>query len=464
MIFRKTVLLSLIALLRITLPPITVVAMLHLTADIFNIGFGPVMTGASAIAFALTMVLLHNPASATSFLSAPWQLVVLSTISRWAIVFAILLAIGYITKLSAYFPRRVILTWATLTPALLVPLMLVLNEALRRVICDPANTRRAVLVGYNPSSLALAQRVAGNADIGIKLLGFFDDRAPIRLGLDAAVRPLGRHADVAAYVKKHDVQVVFLALPIRHAQRFVDLIDGLSDTTASIYYVPDIFAFDLIQSQPRDVLGIPVVAMCETPLAGYSAVMKRVMDIAISANLLLVLAPLMLILAAAIKLTSPGPVIFKQRRYGLDGEEFMVYKFRTMKVMEDGPQVMQATQGDPRITRIGAFLRRNSLDELPQLFNVLQGRMSLVGPRPHAVAHNEQYRKLIRGYMLRHKVLPGITGLAQVNGCRGETSRLEDMQARVRYDLDYLKRWTPVLDLKILVLTAFRAFSDEKAY
>jgi putative colanic acid biosynthesis UDP-glucose lipid carrier transferase len=464
MVFRKTFLLSLIALARALLPPTAVVAMLRLTADIFNIGFGDVMTGASVVAFALTLVLLQPPQSATSFMSVPPPLVVFNTITRWAIVFAILLTLGYVTKLSAYFPRRVILTWAMLTPALLVPIMLLLNEALRRVLCDPSNSRRAVFVGCNASSLALAQRVSTSADVGIKLMGFFDDRTPERLGLERGTGLLGRHADVAGYVKKNDVQVVFISLPIRHAQRFIDLLDGLSDTTASIYYVPDIFAFDLIQSHPRDVLGIPVVAMCETPLSGYSAVMKRVMDIVISAGLLLVMAPLLLALAAIIKLNSRGPAIFKQRRYGLDGQEFLVYKFRTMKVMEDGEAVMQATQGDHRITRLGGFLRRNSLDELPQLINVLQGRMSLVGPRPHAVAHNEQYRKLIRGYMLRHKVLPGITGLAQVNGCRGETSKLEDMQARIRYDLDYLKRWSPVLDLKILALTAFRAFGDEKAY
>jgi putative colanic acid biosysnthesis UDP-glucose lipid carrier transferase len=464
MIFRRTFLLSLIALLKAVLPPVVVVAMLYLTADIFSIGFGPVMTGAGVIAFALSLVLLQPPPSATSFMSVPPPLVVLNTVTRWAIVFAILLTIAYVAKFSAYFPRRLILTWAVLTPTLLVPIMLLLNEALRRVICDPANSRRAVFVGCNASSLALARRVTASADVGVTLLGFFDDRTPQRLGLESGIGLLGRHSDVANYVKKNDVQVVFISLPIRHAQRFIDLLDGLSDTTASIYYVPDIFAFELIQSHPRDVLGIPVVAMCETPLFGYSAVVKRVMDICISAGLLLAMAPLFAALAIVIRLNSPGPAIFKQRRYGLDGQEFLVYKFRTMKVMEDGPAVMQATQGDHRVTRLGAFLRKNSLDELPQLINVLQGRMSLVGPRPHAVAHNEQYRKLIRGYMLRHKVLPGITGLAQVNGCRGETSKLEDMQARIRYDLDYLKRWSPVLDLKILILTAFRAFGDDKAY
>jgi putative colanic acid biosynthesis UDP-glucose lipid carrier transferase len=173
---------------------------------------------------------------------------------------------------------------------------------------------------------------------------------------------------------------------------------------------------------------------------------------------------MLLAIALAIKLTSAGPIVFRQRRYGLDGHQIMVYKFRTMTVTEDGGQIVQATRQDRRVTPIGRFLRRYSLDELPQLVNVLQGRMSLVGPRPHAVAHNEEYRKLIKGYMLRHKVLPGITGLAQINGCRGETSTLEDMRARVTYDLDYLRRWTPLLDLKILLLTIPRLFIDKRAY
>ena len=174
--------------------------------------------------------------------------------------------------------------------------------------------------------------------------------------------------------------------------------------------------------------------------------------------------PLFVLVAALVKFSSPGPVIFKQRRYGLDGREIQVYKFRTMRVTEDGAKIRQASKSDARITRIGSILRRSSLDELPQLINVLQGRMSLVGPRPHAVAHNEEYRKLIKGYMVRHKVLPGITGLAQVNGCRGETTELKDMEARVNYDLDYLRYWTPMLDIKILLLTIFKVFRDEKAY
>jgi putative colanic acid biosynthesis UDP-glucose lipid carrier transferase len=220
----------------------------------------------------------------------------------------------------------------------------------------------------------------------------------------------------------------------------------------------------LIQARSVEIEGVPVIALCESPFRGGRAFPKRATDIVFSSLLLVCVLPLMLVIAAAIKLTSPGPAMFKQRRYGLDGEEIMVHKFRTMTVTENGRRIKQATRDDPRVTAVGRFLRRTSLDELPQLLNVLSGSMSLVGPRPHAVAHNEQYRRLISGYMMRHKVAPGITGLAQVNGCRGETATLEDMKRRVAYDLEYLRNWSWLLDVKILVKTVGLLFRDERAY
>ncbi|MGH8322599.1 MAG: exopolysaccharide biosynthesis polyprenyl glycosylphosphotransferase, partial [Steroidobacteraceae bacterium] len=213
-----------------------------------------------------------------------------------------------------------------------------------------------------------------------------------------------------------------------------------------------------------EIQGIPVIAMCETPFSGFRGVAKRLTDILIAGSALVFAAPCMLLIALLIRWTSPGPTLFKQRRYGLDGREILVYKFRTMTVIEDGARIVQAHRDDSRITPLGRFLRRYSLDELPQLINVLQGSMSLVGPRPHAVAHNELYRKLINGYMIRHKVLPGITGLAQVNGLRGETQDVRQMEARVQYDLEYLRNWSVFLDLKILAKTAVMVLVDDKAY
>jgi putative colanic acid biosynthesis UDP-glucose lipid carrier transferase len=229
----------------------------------------------------------------------------------------------------------------------------------------------------------------------------------------------------------------------------------LCDTTASIYFVPDIFITDMIQGYVDFVQGMPVVAVHGTPFTGLNGLIKRVGDIVFSLLILAVLSPLLLIIALGVKLSSPGPVIFRQRRYGLDGKEIIVYKFRTMTVTEDGAVIRQATRRDERVTPLGAFLRRTWLDEFPQFVNVLQGRMSVIGPRPHAVAHNEMYRKLIKRYMLRHKVKPGISGWAQVNGLRGETETVEKMKARIEFDLDYVRNWSLQLDFWILAKTVW---------
>jgi putative colanic acid biosynthesis UDP-glucose lipid carrier transferase len=246
--------------------------------------------------------------------------------------------------------------------------------------------------------------------------------------------------------------------------RILKLLEDLRDTTASIYFVPDIFVSDLIQARVDSIGGLPVVAVCETPFHGFNGAIKRLSDVVFALCILLVISPLLLAIAIGVKRSSPGPILFKQRRYGLDGRKIVVYKFRTMTVAEDGDVVRQATRNDSRITRFGALLRRTSLDELPQFINVLQGRMSIVGPRPHAVAHNEMYRKLIRGYMIRHKVKPGITGLAQVLGWRGETETVEKMKGRIEADLTYLRNWSLLLDLQIVLKTVVVVLSKQNAY
>jgi putative colanic acid biosynthesis UDP-glucose lipid carrier transferase len=339
-----------------------------------------------------------------------------------------------------------------------------MNEIIRRFMMAPGNVRLAVVAGYNEVSVVLSERILADPTLGLRIEGYFDDRSADRLKLPAGRAVLGGLSDLATYVNTHKIDVIFIALPMRQVQRVVDLLDELRDTTSSIYFVPDIFVMDLIQSRTADISGVPVIAMCETPFQGLPGMAKRIMDVVFSAIGLLLLSPLLFAVTLLIKLDSKGPVIFRQRRYGLDGEIIDVHKFRSMTVTEDGPQIQQATQNDKRVTRVGRFLRRHSIDELPQLVDVLQGRMSLVGPRPHAVAHNEEYRGLIKGYMVRHKVLPGITGLAQVNGCRGETSKLEDMKARIEYDLEYLRRWSPWLDIRILFQTVFQLIGHRKAY
>jgi putative colanic acid biosynthesis UDP-glucose lipid carrier transferase len=275
---------------------------------------------------------------------------------------------------------------------------------------------------------------------------------------------LGDLDDIAEHVVKGGTDIVYLALSMRHEERMRQIASQLADSVVSVYVAPDLFVFDLVQALWSNLDGIPLVSIFESPFLGVTGWLKRAEDLVISAGVLLVAAAPMLAIAAIIKLTSRGPVFFVQRRYGIDGRPIRVWKFRSMTVCEDGPDIPQACRDDPRVTPFGRFLRRTSLDELPQFINVLQGRMSVVGPRPHAVAHNEQYRRLIQGYMRRHKVKPGITGLAQVNGWRGETDTLEKMENRVKHDLEYLRTWSLMLDLKIIVQTVFNGAWRTGAY
>jgi putative colanic acid biosynthesis UDP-glucose lipid carrier transferase len=461
---KQSFLIALLAGAQAVVPAIVAIMSLYGTIILLGDSFDP-SSAAIVIVAVLCLVLVQPPREVTSQITSARLSAVIDVIFRWLLILAVLLAIGYVTKspLQAY-PRRVFLTWAAVTPLALILATLGMQEVMRRFLINAFDSRSAVVAGYNSSSLELARRLRSNPGMRLEVTGFFDDRSSDRLGMEADAKLVGSLSDLGTYVKEHRTDVIFIALPIRHLKRVMNLLDDLRDTTASIYYVPDIFVFDLIQARSGEIHGIPVVAMCETPFYGYRGVAKRLTDIGFSLLILLLLLPLLAAVAISVKMSSPGPIIFKQRRYGLDGREIGVYKFRTMRVTEDGAQIRQASRSDSRVTRIGAILRRTSLDELPQLINVLQGRMSLVGPRPHAVAHNEEYRKLIKGYMVRHKVLPGITGLAQVNGCRGETTELKDMEARVNFDLDYLRHWSPMLDIKIILLTVVKVFRDDKAY
>ena len=444
-------------------PPLVAGASLYPLARFFDVEYDNAFLVLSILVTALAVALLPTRNVTLQLLAGRLPLVV-GVITRWAMLLGILLALAYLTKISAEFSRRVVVAWALLTPMLLIAVTLALQQLARRLLAEPAHSRRAVFVGCNETSVCLAARLARHCELGLSVAGFFDDRNCERLGTDSKLRLLGRFDEVVEYVKARGIDVIFVAMPLRHDSRVLRLLDGLGDTTASVYYVPDVLTFDLIQARTSEILGVPVVAMCETPFYGYRGVVKRLMDVCIAAAMLILAAPLMIGIAIAIKCTTRGSVLFKQRRYGLDGREFSVYKFRTMTVSENGAHFRQATRNDNRVTPLGRILRRYSLDELPQLINVLQGRMSLVGPRPHAVAQNEECRKQIKRYMVRHKVLPGITGLAQVSGCRGETAVLKEMEARVSLDLEYLRNWSPLLDLQILLLTAYEVIRGHKAY
>jgi putative colanic acid biosynthesis UDP-glucose lipid carrier transferase len=264
--------------------------------------------------------------------------------------------------------------------------------------------------------------------------------------------------------RRGSIDIVYITFPMRAEERIRDVLVKLADTTASVYIVPDFFVFELLHARWTNINGLPAVSVFENPLYGIDGLAKRSVDLLLGTLGLAAAALPMLVIAAAVKLTSPGPVFFRQRRYGLDGREIQVWKFRSMICCDNGAAVQQATSDDDRVTRVGRLLRRTSLDELPQLFNVLEGSMSLVGPRPHANAHNELYRSLIDGYMLRHKVKPGITGLAQVNGYRGETETLEKMEQRVACDHQYIRDWSLWMDLKILAKTLGVVCSQRNAY
>ncbi len=387
----------------------------------------------------------------------------------WMLVVGLLLTLGWATRTIGYFDERLLVSWIAFTPVVMFAAHMLVPIVLPKLLAAEGVQRVAVVAGAGSLGRKLAEQVRGTPYLGIRVAGFFEDRSADRVeameGAMEGEKVLGSLDQLADYVKGNKVDIIYLTLPMASQPRILKLLEELHDTTASVYFTPDIFLFDLIQARMDTIGGIPVLAVCETPFHGVNGLIKRGSDIVLSLLILALILPVLAALAIGVKMSSPGPILFRQRRYGLDGKEILVYKFRSMKVTEDGPVVTQATKGDARVTRFGAFIRRTSLDELPQFVNVLQGRMSIVGPRPHAVAHNEMYRKLIRSYMIRHKVRPGITGWAQVNGLRGETETVDKMKARIEYDLDYLRHWSLKLDLKIIWRTIFVVFKrPDSAY
>lgn len=387
-----------------------------------------------------------------------WKKSILDTL----VLAGVLTFFAYAGNCADFFPKNVIYAWFICLPFAQFGMQMLMRHLIPGVLVLSNTESRAVICGHNDIGFQLARVFDENRYLGIKLIGFFDDRRhAAKVG---GFTLLGKLEGLADYVKSNNIDRVYVALPMASEPRILSLLDDLKDTTASIYFVPDIFVTDLIQGRAVSLGGMPVVAVCDTPFGGINGIVKRIEDIVLSSLILALISPVLLAVALGVKLSSPGPVIFRQRRYGLNGKEILVYKFRSMTVTEDGPNVPQATRNDVRITRFGAFIRRTSLDELPQFINVLQGRMSIVGPRPHAVAHNELYRTLIKGYMVRHKVKPGITGLAQVSGYRGETDTVEKMENRIASDLEYLRNWSLSLDIWIIIRTILLVVRDKSAY
>ncbi|MCU0763182.1 MAG: undecaprenyl-phosphate glucose phosphotransferase [Hydrogenophaga sp.] len=403
----------------------------------------------------------------------------LTLFKAWTLVFAFLLAVGFAVKQTDFF-SRVVLGQLYLTG---YGVQLLLHFSFRqiqlRVMSRAVQPENVLIVGTGRLAKYLQDKVSNNPWLGQRVVGCItlptaDDVAhenvPSRLYdtsdfaklKDAHV--VGEFDDMMALIDRFEVRTVYFAIPLSQSSLIEDMYFRLLDKHVAVHWVPDIFSMLLVNHSVREIAGLPVLTLSETPLTGTRLLVKAAEDFVLSAFILLLVSPLMLLIALAVKLDSPGPVFFKQARNGWSGKTFSIWKFRSMYVHQpEAGQVKQATRNDPRVTRVGAFLRRTSLDELPQLLNVLGGSMSLVGPRPHAVQHDAEYSKRIDSYFARHNIKPGITGLAQVRGLRGETSTVEQMQQRVEADIEYINNWSLWLDFTILLRTV-GALTGRNAY
>jgi putative colanic acid biosynthesis UDP-glucose lipid carrier transferase len=444
-----------------------IVAALYISVTAYKIPFEreyflPCIFGATLFGiFAESNELYHGWRGAPMFDEA------IRILFSWFAALTFLISGVYLYQPEYNYSLQVIELWIPLAP-----ISIILTHTIRRAFLSKLrkhgfNTRTYAILGANHLGHRLSTALSEMPWLGYHFIGYYDDRAEFserRLGHGQIGAVTGSFQDLLEISKNGGIDHVYITLPLRAEQRISNLIQQLADSTVSVNIVPDFFTFNLIQSKWSNVQGIPVVSVFDTPFNAMDGLAKRIEDLILCLLILPLIAIPMLAIAIAIKVSSPGPIIFRQQRYGVKGEKIEVWKFRSMTVCENDSNVKQATQGDSRITPLGAFLRRTSLDELPQFLNVLQGSMSVVGPRPHAVAHNEYYRKQIQGYMLRHKVKPGITGQAQINGCRGETDTLDKMEARIHHDLEYIKQWSLWLDIKIVFLTVFKGFISKQAY
>ncbi|WP_439862023.1 undecaprenyl-phosphate glucose phosphotransferase [Pseudomonas sp. MBLB4136] len=379
-------------------------------------------------------------------------------LAGWLVLLAGLTVAAFVTKTSASFSREVILTWAVLGFALQAGLYLPLHFCARSYQRQLQRERTSLIIGTGDLAHNLADKLARQQCEPLAGLVAADDG----LHQQGDYPILGNLAHLRDLIATHRIRRLYIALPLSEAEQVEGLYIDLLDAQVDVVWIPDLRSLTLLNHSVSEIDGLPAINLNESPLTAYptAALTKAALDRGVALLAILALSPLLLATALAVKLSSPGPVLFKQKRHGWNGKIIKVWKFRSMRVHADA-QVKQASRQDPRITRVGRFIRRTSIDELPQLFNVLQGRMSLVGPRPHAVAHNDYYTGKIDAYMARHRIKPGITGLAQISGCRGETETLDKMAKRVELDLAYINNWSVWLDIKILIKTPFTLLSKD---
>lgn len=387
----------------------------------------------------------------------------------WLYSLIILVFLGYLLQQLQYFRPQIIFTWLIATPISLCVWHVFARKVSHFLRIRNFNSRSVAILGYSELSKRLANTVNNATWMGLHFCGYYDDRIcsdGSRLTKDDLEDEFfkGNLDDLVKMARLGDIDIIYITFPIFAEKRIQEIIRAFCDTTANVYLAHDFDSYNILSGR-WDMLGeVPILSIHESPFHGVNDWTKRIEDILICIPILMLISIPCLIVAISIKLESPGPVIFKQRRYGLNGKEFSIWKFRSMKHIENETNVPQATKDDPRITKVGRFIRKSSIDELPQFLNVLSGKMSIIGPRPHAVVHNTKYRKIVDRYMLRHTVKPGITGWAQVNGFRGETQTTDKMKKRVEFDLFYIRNWSLLFDLKILFMTFKACIFNKNVY
>ncbi len=384
----------------------------------------------------------------------------------WFLTWVVMIILGFLFKRSAEFSRVVTFGWALATIVVLIGYRVLIRLFLRYYWQNGSSSiRRIAIVGAGKIGRHLAWVLQNNRYLGYKIVGFYDDNARLWGSRIDGIEIIGNTDQVCSDAMERRFDEIYLCFSLESEKNIIALLNRLADSTVLVKYIPDYFAFDLLHSQWSDLKGIPVVSVYDTPMtSGLARFVKRTEDVVLTVLILLFLWPLMAVIACGVKLSSSGPVFFRQERVGWNGQHFTILKFRSMVVHDEQGEVRQASSDDDRITPLGRLLRRTSLDELPQLINVLRGDMSLVGPRPHAVAHHEYYAPLIDKYMQRHLIKPGLTGYAQISGFRGETRDLEAMARRIEMDRYYINHWSIWLDLKIILISAIRGWMDKNAY
>lgn len=375
--------------------------------------------------------------------------------------FIVITLLAFLTKNTDFVSRKLVFFWGGIYFSISIVWRYIFHWFLKELRKKGRNSRTFAIIGGTEAGIKLKDHIAEHPELGLEFLGFYDDRRESRLPCERT----GSFDEAIELAREGKIDQIYIALTLRAEERINDIIMKCGDTTCDVYMVPDLLTFNLLNSRVQYIGDQVSLSVFESPYLGRFRPLKRTIDIVFSIGILTLIAIPMLVIAALIKITDPtGPVFFRQKRYGLSGKPIEVLKFRSMTTADNGAVVKQAKRNDPRVTPLGRILRKHSLDELPQFLNVLKGDMSIVGPRPHAIAHNEEYRKKVDYYMLRHKVKPGITGWAQVNGWRGETDTLDKMQRRIDHDLEYIRRWSPWLDIKIIFLTIFKGFNDDNVY